>query len=216
MTHPRRVVLCVGTATEIGKTWVGHATLQGVRAAHPELTVIARKPVQSFDPDDPHPTDAALLAEATGEDEEVVCPPHRSYARAEAPPMAASNLGQPSFTVADLVGELGWPDEPADLAWVETVGGPRSPMADDGDGVTFATLLDPDHVVVVADAGLGTINATLLARAPLSHWPATVLLNRFDPGVDLHLRNLGWLQEREGLDVVTDPEDLAARLTAPL
>jgi len=39
-----------------------------------------------------------------------------------------------------------------------------------------------------------------------------VYLNRFDDGVDLHVRNERWLRAREGLDVVTDIEALTARI----
>ena len=45
---------------------------------------------------------------------------------------------------------------------METAGGVRSPQADDGDAVDLVRLLAPDLVVLVADAGLGTINAVRL------------------------------------------------------
>ena len=212
MTRPRHLVLAVGASNDVGKTWLGTAAIGAVRRADPELTVAARKPVQSYSPDASELTDADVLAQATGEDPHQICPPHRWLAVPVAPPMAADDLGMEPFTVADLIDELEWPDEQVDLGWVETVGGPRSPLADDGDSVTMAALLDPDHIVVIADAGLGVINATLLAVAPLSHWTSTVVLNRFDPANDLHLRNLGWLRDREELDVVVDLDQLAAQL----
>lgn len=212
MSRPRRLVLAVGTATGVGKTRVGAALLAAVRQTDPSAQVAARKPVQSYEPTDGEPTDADVLSAATGEDPHVVCPAHRWLPVAVAPPMAADDLGLDPFTVAELIDELAWPEPPADLGWIETVGGPRSPMAADGDAVTMAALLDPDHIVLIADAGLGTINASLLALAPLSHWQATVVLNRFDPTSDLHLRNLGWLREVEELDVVVDLEILAQRL----
>lgn len=205
-------MLAVGTATGVGKTRVGAALLAAVRQTDPSARVAARKPVQSYEPTDGEPTDADVLSAATGEDPHVVCPAHRWLPVAVAPPMAADDLGLDPFTVAELIDELAWPEPPADLGWIETVGGPRSPMAADGDAVTMAALLDPDHIVLIADAGLGTINASLLALAPLSHWQATVVLNRFDPTSDLHLRNLGWLREVEELDVVVDLEILAQRL----
>ena len=63
--------------------------------------------------------------------------------------------------------------------------------------------------MLVADAGLGTINAVRLAstRSPRHH--VVVYLNRYDPADDLHCRNRDWLVTREGLEVVTDPEALA-------
>ena len=46
--------------------------------------------------------------------------------------------------------------------------------------------------------------------AALAPWPVTVVLNRFDAGDDLHVRNLEWLAGVDGLDVVTDAEDLVS------
>jgi len=65
----------------------------------------------------------------------------------------------------------------------------------------------------VADAGLGTINAVRLCATPLARWPLVVALNRYDERDELHRRNAQWLRTREGLDVVTDPEALASRLS---
>src|SRR5204862_7343835 len=151
------LVVCVGTGTEVGKTWLGAAVLGTARAAG--RSVAARKPAQSFAPDDRHPTDAAVLADASGEPAETVCPPHRWYPRAMAPPMAAAALGRPPPALADLVAEIVWPDPLPHLRWVEGAGGVRSPLGADGDNADLCRLLSPDLVVLVADAGLGTINA---------------------------------------------------------
>lgn len=211
MTQPERLVLVAGTATDIGKTWVGGQVLQGLRSAG--VTVTARKPAQSAEADDPGPSDAAVLAAATGEPVEEVCPPHRWYTVAMAPPMAADALGLPVPTLADLVAELTWPDGPArQVGWVETVGGPRSPIGADGDAVDLAEHLDPDLVVLVADAGLGTVNSVRLGVDVFARWPVVVFLNRFDPDDDLHRRNLDWLRTRERLEVVVDLEALSNRV----
>ena len=131
------------------------------------VAVAARKPAQSFDPDDEAAaTDAGVLAVATGEDPHAVCPDHRWYPVALAPPMAADALGRAPFTVADLMAELRWPAG-AHVGLVEGAGGPRSPLAADGDNVDLARALRPDSVVLVAGAGLGTLNATLLSAAAL-------------------------------------------------
>ena len=68
--------------------------------------------------------------------------------------------------------------------------------------------------MLVADSGLGTINAVALSVAPftdLGHRPV-VVLNRYDDGDDLHRRNRAWLVERLGLDVVVDAAAVADRL----
>ncbi|MBX3315143.1 MAG: hypothetical protein KF906_12590, partial [Actinobacteria bacterium] len=148
----------------------------------------------------------------SGEPPATVCPAHRNYPVAMAPPMAADVLGLPEPTIDELLAELVWPDPAVDVGWLETVGGPRSPIGADGDAVTVAEHLDPDLVVLVADAGLGTVNAVVLSLAPFTGRRAVVLLNRFDGDDDLHRRNLDWLRTRQGLEVVVDPEALSALL----
>ena len=211
MTRPERLVLAAGTATDIGKTWVGGQVLSRLRGDG--VAVAARKPAQSAEADDPGPSDAAVLAAATGEPVEQVCPPHRWYTVAMAPPMAAGALGLPVPTLDELVAELTWPDGPAcQVGWVETVGGPRSPIGADGDAVDLADALDPDLVALVADAGLGTVNSVRLGVDVFAPRPVVVFLNRFDAADDLHRRNLDWLRTRERLEVVTDLEALTNRV----
>ena len=206
MTRPRRLVLVAGTATDIGKTWVGGQVLARLRAEG--TTVAARKPAQSADAGDPGPSDAEVLAGGSGEAPDEVCPAHRSYTVAMAPPMAAEALGLAAATVDDLLAEVSWPDPAVHVGWLETVGGPHSPIGTDGDAVTVADRLRPDLVVLVADAALGTINAVKLSLAALHGHPTVTFLNRYDEGDDLHRRNLDWLRTREGLEVVVDLEAL--------
>jgi dethiobiotin synthetase len=218
MTGPRpaRLVVVIGTGTDIGKTWVSAAALRSLRDVG--LTVAARKPVQSFAPGDPG-TDADVLGAASGEDPILVCPGHRWYEVPMAPPMAAAVLRRPPFTIGDLIAETVWPDG-IDVGLVESAGGVRSPLAtDDGDAVTLVAALMPDVVVLVADAGLGTINGvrlTIAAIGPLldtrDDLELIVVLNRFDPEDDLHQRNVAWLRDHDGLAVVTSTGELVDAL----
>jgi len=202
-------VVVSGTATGVGKTWVAAAVARELRAGG--LPVAARKPVQSFDKAD-GPTDAEVLAAASGEAAEAVCPAHRWLARALAPPMAAEALGLAPFTVADLVAETRLPA--AGVVLVEGAGGPRSPLAADGDTVALAEALGADQVVLVAPAELGAINAVRLAAAAFAPRRPLVLLNRFDPGAELHAANLAWLRRVDGFEVLTGAAELTARLAA--
>jgi dethiobiotin synthetase len=206
--RPARLVFVAGTGTAVGKTWTAAAVLARLRKAG--LRVGARKPAQSFDAAD-GTTDADMLAGATGEPPHDVCPPHRWYGRALAPPMAADALGAPPFTVGDLVGELRWPDG-VDVGLVEGAGGPRSPIAADGDNATLASAIAPDLVVLVADAGLGAINAVRMSVDVFAGSPIVVVLNRYDEGDVVHDGNRDWLRDRDGYDVVTGPETAAARI----
>jgi len=206
INRPATLVLVTGTGTEVGKTWWTAAVVRRLRAAGLEASV--RKPVQSGPPG--APTDADVLAAASGEDSASVSRPDRTYPLAWAPPMAAERLGLPPWTVADLAAELRFPDA-TEIGLVEGAGGARSPIATDGDNVDLARLIEPDLVVVVADAGLGTINAVRLTAAVLGAWPIVVALNRYT-GEPLHEANRRHLVARAGLDVVTDPDELAAGL----
>lgn len=206
VTRPRQLIGVLGTQTEIGKTWVAaqllaHARKQGLRVA-------ARKPVQSFEAGQ-GPTDAQLLAAATGEQSGQVCPPHRNYPLALAPPMAADLLQRPRILLAELCAEIHWPAD-SDLGLVETVGGPRSPLSHDADSVDLIQRLRPDRVILVADAGLGTLNAVRLSLACLSPLTACVFLNRFDADNELHRLNRDWLRERYGAHVATEVAELLA------
>ncbi len=59
------LVVVAGTGTDVGKTWVGCRLARHFRERG--LSVAARKPAQSFAPDQAGPTDAEMLASATGE-----------------------------------------------------------------------------------------------------------------------------------------------------
>ncbi len=208
MARPNRLVVVVGTGTDIGKTYVTALLLEGLR--NEGTTVAVRKPAQSFDPsDDPRSYDAVLLGAASGESPELVCPPHRWYEMAMAPPMAADALIRSGFTLDELVEELQWPEAKVEVGFVETAGGLRSPIADDGDCLAFVVGVMPDVLMLVADAGLGTINSVRLTMDALVRLPAqiVVVLNRFDGGSELHQRNLAWLRDRDGMEVFRIPGD---------
>ncbi len=218
-SRPRRLVVVVGTGTEVGKTWTSDQLLR--RWRRQRLQVAARKPAQSFEPG-AGPTDAEVLAAASGEPADTVCPPTRHYPVPMAPPMAAARLGRPGFTLGELADGLEWPQPPVDVGLVETAGGVRSPQADDGDGVDLVRRLQPQAVLLVGDAGLGTINAVRLSLDALTHATApgqlAVLLNRFDPAQPLHRANLDWLRRALPAQVLVaagddDLDRLARHLT---
>jgi dethiobiotin synthetase len=209
--EPERLVVVTGTGTDVGKTWVGARLLRAVRDAG--AAVAARKPVQSFEAGMlPRDTDAGILGAASGEDVTTVCV--RSYPVAMAPPMAAEVLGQQPPTMDELVDSLTWPDpwppgRPT-VGLVEGAGGVRSPLAVDGDTVDLIRRLRTDVVVLVADAGLGTLNTIRLSAGVLPVSPV-VVLNRLVPGDDLHERNRRWLADA-GFDVVVSIEELVTRV----
>ncbi len=210
MTRPATLIVVAGVDTEIGKTWVTARVLDSLRARG--LSVGARKPVQSYSPTDLGATDAEVLAAASGELPQAVCAAHRWYPVPLAPPLAASAVGEAPPKLAELLSELHWPSPPPDVGLVETVGGVRSPLADDGDCLDLVQAVRPDGVMLVAGAGLGAINAVRLAVEALAGPPLVVFLNRYLPDDDVHRRNLAWLRERDGLATETSIQDLADRI----
>jgi dethiobiotin synthetase len=204
--RPKFLLAIAGVATDVGKTWVGVGLIERFRATG--YRVAARKAVQSYEPAT-LTTDAHLLAGASGEEPTLVCPAHRCYPLAMAPPMAAAQLDLAPIMLRDLLGELAWPDE-VEIGVVETVGGVRSPLADDADSATFIRALGADRVVLVADAGLGAINAVRLCVDVLAPASITVFLNHYDGADSVHRANRDWLGDRDELTVVTDIDDCVA------
>jgi len=205
-------ILVTGTGTEVGKTWAGTRLLAGLQRRG--IEVRARKPAQSFAPAELGGTDAELLAAVTGEDPHTVCPASRWYEVAMAPCMAADVLGRPRISVAELAAEIG--EMPSGgVTLVEGAGGPRSPLAHDGDTIDLARAVGIGRAVLVADAGLGTINAVRLSVDALAGFDTIVFLNRHDPNDDLHRRNREWLAAA-GYAVCTTPPELVDAVSSRL
>lgn len=207
-SRPARLIGVLGTHTEVGKTWVASQLLATLKLRG--ARVAARKPVQSYGPDDIN-TDAARLAGASGEDVADICPAHRYYPLAMAPPMAAQVLGRGPLLMQEIVAEVRWP-EGIDIGLVETVGGARSPLATDGDSMDLLQRLQVDQLLLVADAGLGTINSVRMTLAAVGPLPTLVYLNRFDASNELHELNRRWLIEQDHLSVITDVHSLAVAI----
>lgn len=203
--RPSLLIGVIGTSTEVGKTWVTAQLLATLKLRG--TRVAARKPVQSYGPDEID-TDAARLAGASGEEISDICPAHRCYPLAMAPPMAAHALGRGPVWLSELVKEIHWPAG-VDIGFVETVGGVRSPLASDGDSLELLRRVQVDRMLLVADAKLGTINSVRLTMAAVHPTPTMVYLNRFEPDNELHESNRRWLIEQDKLSVIVDVHSLA-------
>ena len=210
------VVLVTGTGTEVGKTWAAAGLARLLRRRG--RSVAACKPIQSFDPDEGDPTDAAVLAAATGQHTDAVCPPEHTYPVPLAPPMAARKLGRVCPTLDELAANCRFVAT-ADVGLVEGVGGLYSPMASDGHNLDLIERIEPDLVIVVASAALGGIHDVTACTSPLSAYQRAVFFNRFDPQTEVHVLNVRWLRDT-GLEVATNLPELAGivsevRLTGP-
>jgi dethiobiotin synthetase len=131
--------------------------------------------------------------------------------------MAAAALGRDAFSTADLVLETTQSFRAADVALVETAGGAWSPQASDGLHVgQFAEQLRADAILLVADAGLGVINAVrgAVAAFDLRARPVVVFLNRFDERDGLHVENRAWLAKFDRFTVEVSAAEAASVLAA--
>jgi len=163
--------------------------------------VAARKPAQSYAPDDaPSSTDAAVLgwpavsrqrrcAWHTGD---PVPWPRHGRTRPRRPPHAG-----------ELAVELEWPEGPG-CRLIETAGGVRSPLADDGDTADWCACSSP------TPSYWSPTPASHHQRRPLERGgavgePLVVVLNRFAASNELHEANRQWLVERDGFSVVVVP-----------
>jgi len=94
---------------------------------------------------------------------------------------------------------------------IETAGGLCSPISHDADNLQMLNAIEPDYVVLVADAGLGTINAIrlcmkALSGVKLSGVKVIVYLNRFDTNDTVHASNRRWLAEHYQIETTISVE----------
>jgi dethiobiotin synthetase len=183
-----------GTDTGVGKTVVSAAIVAVLRARG--LAVRALKPVITGleDPPDPiWPPDHALLAALTGQTPGQVAP--IGFAPAVSPHLAAELAGTPLEPGAILASVRGALDDArqdgVDAVVVEGVGGLLVPFVDGYDVRDLARELALP-VVVVARAGLGTINHTLLtleAARAAGLYISGVVINQWPADPDVMMRS---------------------------
>jgi dethiobiotin synthetase len=147
-----------GTDTGVGKTVVTAALARSLRARGASVAV--SKPVQSGAAADDPAGDAMTLRRAAGVDDppEAVCP--HAFAAPLAPLVAARLEGR-RVELADAVRAVESVARGRDVVLVEGAGGLLVPA---GEGWTVADLAAALELrlLVVARAGLGTVNHTLL------------------------------------------------------
>ena len=173
---PRTLVFVAGTGTEVGKTWWTRGAARascapaGVHGRGAQAGAVGRarrdRPTPTCSPPPP------------ARSPHTVCPPHRTL------PVAVGAADGRRRARAAAVHHRR-PRGRARLARRRR-GRPRrrrrrAALADraDGDNVDLAPRSRPDLVVLVADAGLGTINAVRLSVGAFADFPVVVALNRY-------------------------------------
>ena len=190
----RGIVLVTGTDTNVGKTIVTSAIAAAARAAGLRVAVI--KPGQTGTAHG-GPTDIDLVNRLAAPDTA------RTLAAYPEPlaPLAAARVAQlPPLDLYEVVDAIRTDAADHDLVLVEGAGGLLVPMGvrPSGDAWTFADLATTlgARTVVVARAGLGTLNHTALTLEALSRRgvPAGVVLGAWPAEPELvHWANLSEL-----------------------
>jgi dethiobiotin synthetase len=202
------VLIVTGTDTGVGKT-ITTAAL-AARALNDGRTVAVLKPAQTgtaaFEPGETSDVDTVIRLAGT----QVTCMTLAEYPDPLAPLAAAQVAGLPQLYLADVLEAVEYLGERNDLVLVEGAGGLLVPMGYDGWTIADAAVALRAPAVVVARAGLGTLNHTALtlealrsrgiaASVVIGSWPAVPELVHHRNRTDLPGTVVGVIPEGAGL-----------------
>lgn len=178
-------LMILGTDTDVGKTYVSTAIARQLISEG--IATGAYKPacsgsIQERDSGDYYWNDIELLSQSINRTfpSERICP--QKFHAPLAPPVAARKEGRQIDHDLLWQGALWWQDQ-VEFLIVEGVGGVLCPLTENTLVVDFAAELK-FPVLVVARAGLGTINHSLLTVEALQNrglCVAGIILNDVDP-----------------------------------
>lgn len=200
-----QALFITGTGAGVGKSTAAQAMLQAL--ADGGYDTAFYKPVVSGTDSIPE-SDAGRLRTACGLEQDVLTLTSYVFKEAVSPHLAAAHLLQP-VDLEMIQADFASVSLLHDVTLVEGCGGIICPytLYADGRRVMQSDLLKALGLasVVVADSGVGTLNATLLTidymhsqDLPL----AGVILNRFDKADEVHQDNLATIELLGGVDVV--------------
>ncbi len=207
------VLVITGTGTEVGKTVVA-AALAALAVADGRRVAVLKPAQTGLTPDEPG--DLAEVVRLAGP---VTTRELRRYPDPLAPATAARRSGLPTVHPSEVAAAAVELDETHDLVLVEGAGGLLVQFDADGTTIADAAWALNAPVLVVAHAGLGTLNTTALtAEALLRRGLESpgVVVGRWPAEPDLAARcNLLDLPEAAGGPLLGVLPDGAANLTNP-
>jgi len=213
-----RGLFVTGTDTEVGKTLIAGAIARHLRGRGRHVEVL--KPVASAcrrSRGDLVSADADFLAACADSSRSVSQIAPVRYAAALAPNVAAEREGRPVDLEAIFDACRGLEGQ-ADIVIVEGVGGLLCPITDDFWVIHLAKMMKLP-LVIVARAGLGTINHTLLtvhAARGAGLRVGGVVINRYPPGLLMDPGgNYPACSDAE-MAVLTNPHQIARRGGVPV
>jgi dethiobiotin synthetase len=194
------VVVVSGTGTGVGKTVVTAAVAALARARGASVAVV--KAAQTGVPPDEADVEAVRRLAGLAADEVVEC---ARFEPALSPAAAARVSGRPPVALSDVAGVVRARAALVDLVLVEGAGGLLVRFDDDGATVADLARELAAPVLVVAAAGLGTLNHTALTLEALAH-----------RGLDLAGVVIGAWPAQPGLAETSNLRDLATLAARPL
>ncbi|MBM7813584.1 dethiobiotin synthase [Saccharothrix algeriensis] len=207
------VLVITGTGTEVGKTVVV-AALAALAAADGRRVAVLKPAQTGVGPGEP-----GDLAEVTRLAGPVTTRELRRYPDPLAPATAARRSGLPTVHPSEVAATAADLDRTHDLVLVEGAGGLLVRFDDDGTTVADAAWALNAPVLVVAHAGLGTLNTTALTAEALLRRgleSVGVVVGRWPAEPDLACRcNLADLPEAAGAPLLGVVPDGAAALGRP-
>lgn len=159
------VLVVTGTGTGVGKTIATAALAGAARAAGIDVAVC--KPVQTGSGDDGSGDDDLAEVERLAGVTELVSVAR--YPDPLAPAAAAQRCGRPLPTASEIIAAIRAADRPGRLTLVEGAGGLLVEIATPGVTLRDLSVELQAPVLVVCQAGLGTLNHTALTLECLGH-----------------------------------------------
>lgn len=200
-----KAIFITGTGTDIGKTYVAGELVSAIQGEGYDAAYY--KPVLSGS-DNIFESDAGYVRKRCELEQVPLSMVTTMYHDAVSPHLAAARMQQ--GVDLDLVkADFGAVNMLHDVTVVEGCGGIICPLTIYADG---RRIMQEDLIqslglesLIVADAGLGTINATVLTIEYMRGHGlgiAGVILNRFDETNEMHQDNLAMIEKLGGVDVV--------------
>lgn len=211
-----------GTGTDVGKTYVSALILKKLRENN--INAAYFKAAMSGNRRDENglliPGDALEVKTVSGIDQPLdeMCP--YVYETAVSPHLASKLEGGP-VELSKAVNELDRLSAKYDYITAEGSGGILCPLRFDSERVMLEDFIKACHFpcLMVADAGLGTINSVVLTAGYMKSRGITIrgiIFNHYKPGNRLHEDNLYMCEQLTGLKVISCVKDGDTDLDIPV
>lgn len=202
-------IFITGTGTDVGKTYVTGLIVKKIREAGKCAGYYKAAMSGNERQDDGSliPGDALQIKQMSGIDQPIaeMCP--YIYESAVSPHLASKIEGNP-VEMKHIMETFDHICVKYDYVTVEGSGGICCPLRFDGQAIQLEDFIKAQKLscLLIADAGLGTINAVVLtAEYMKTHGISVkgVIMNRYQPGNRLHEDNRYMCETMTGLKVVT-------------